>query len=31
MLRLPMIPERVLAAMRTGRDDSVPGPAKKAA
>jgi CO/xanthine dehydrogenase Mo-binding subunit len=31
MLRLPMIPERVLAAIRTGRDDSVPGPGKKAA
>jgi xanthine dehydrogenase molybdenum-binding subunit len=26
MLRLPMTPERVLAAIRTGRDDSVPGP-----
>jgi CO/xanthine dehydrogenase Mo-binding subunit len=26
MLRLPMIPERVLAAIRTGRDDSVPRP-----
>jgi nicotinate dehydrogenase large molybdopterin subunit len=31
MLRLPMIPERVLAAIRTGRDDSVPGPGRKAA
>jgi hypothetical protein len=26
MLRLPMTPERVLAAMRAGRDNSVPGP-----
>jgi nicotinate dehydrogenase large molybdopterin subunit len=26
MLRLPMVPERVLAAIRKGRDDSVPGP-----
>ncbi len=31
MLRLPMIPERVLAAIRNGRDDSVPGPGKTAA
>jgi nicotinate dehydrogenase large molybdopterin subunit len=31
MLRLPMIPERVLAAIRNGRDESVPGPGKKAA
>jgi hypothetical protein len=31
MLRLPMIPERVLAAIRTGRDDSVPGPGKQGA
>jgi CO/xanthine dehydrogenase Mo-binding subunit len=30
MLRLPMIPERVLAAIRNGRDDSVPGPGKTA-
>ena len=26
MLRLPMTPERVLTAMRAGRDNSVPGP-----
>ena len=29
MCRLPMIPERVLAAIRTGRDDSVPGPKRE--
>ena len=31
MCRLPMTPERVLAAIRTGRDDSVPGPDRDSA